>query len=247
MATLAVIPCLNEGPRIAPLVQELRGLHPAMDILVVDDGSEDDSAAQAASAGARVLSHRLNRGYGSALYSGYCYALKQGFQRVVQLDGDGQHLPSEVAPLLEAIDRGSCDLVVGSRFLGPAVYPMPMHHRTGIAVFGLLLRGLTGYPFTDPTSGFQAMGRRVLEEFTRFPFPSDYPDADVLLRLHRRGLRIREVPVVMRQALGGRSMHSGLRPLRYAATMPGRLAQAWWSTRRDPGARRLPGVAEPRF
>lgn len=212
---LALLPCLNEAPRVRALVQRIRGLHPELDVAVVDDGSTDDTAAEARAAGAHVLRLPFNLGYGAALQTGYRFALDQGYERIVQLDGDGQHPPEEIAGLLERLDQGDLDLVVGSRFLGRADYRIPWSRRAGMALFGRLTGLLTGRVVTDPTSGFQAMNRAVLRFYVQDFYPYDYPDADMLLRVHYEGLRFDEVPVVMKGGPPGRSMHRGLRPIYY--------------------------------
>jgi glycosyltransferase involved in cell wall biosynthesis len=225
--TLVLLPCLDEGPRAQALVTRIRALHPGADVLVVDDGSTDDTAAQARSAGAQVVSLPFNLGYGAALQTGYRVALDAGYARVVQMDGDGQHPPEEIAGLLARLDAGDCDLVVGSRFLGRADYRIPLARRLGIGLFARLTSALTHRTITDPTSGFQAMTPEVLRFYLRDFYPYDYPDADMLLRLHYAGLRVVEAPVVMRGGPPGRSMHQGLRPVYYVYKLLLSMALAW--------------------
>ncbi len=213
--TLILIPCLDEGPRIGAIVRRLAELHPDMDVLVVDDGSSDDTTEAARVAGAAVVRLPFNLGYGAALQTGYKYALEQGYERLVQMDGDGQHPPEQIAPLIRMLDAGDVDLAVGSRFLGRAEYRIPALRRLGIGFFGRLTSLLAGQPVTDPTSGLQAMNRRVLAFYQQDFYPWDYPDADMLLRAHYAGLRFAEVPVVMLGGPPGKSMHRGMRPLYY--------------------------------
>jgi glycosyltransferase involved in cell wall biosynthesis len=213
--TLVVLPCLDEGPRIAAIVLRIRELHPGVEVLVIDDGSTDETGAEAARAGAEVIRHCYPLGYGAALQTGYKFAIERGFERLVQMDGDGQHPPEEIESLLDALDAGSVDLAVGSRFLGKPCYDVPVARRTGIAFFGRLVSWLTGRRITDPTSGFQAMERSVFTFYRQDFYPWDYPDADMLLRVHQEGLRFVEVPVRMEAGPEGKSMHSGLRPIYY--------------------------------
>jgi len=210
-----LIPCLDEGPRIGSLVRRIRELHPTVTVLVVDDGSTDDTAEQAAAAGAEVLQLPYNLGYGAALQTGYKYALEQGYQRLVQMDGDGQHPPEEISALLRHLDDPETDLVVGSRFLGRAAYRIPWLRRVGIGLFSRLTSWLVARRVTDPTSGLQAMNREVLAFYQQDFYPWDYPDADMLLRVHYAGLRFREVGVTMLGGPPGKSMHRGLRPIYY--------------------------------
>ena len=229
--TLVVVPCLDEGPRVASLVRALRALPQALDVLVVDDGSRDDTATQAKAAGATVVRHPFNLGYGAALQSGYAYARERGYERLVQMDGDGQHPPSEVPALLARLDRGDVDLVVGSRFLGEARYRIPPVRRLGIALFSALTSQLMGQRITDPTSGLQAMSREVFAFYEQDFYPYDYPDADILLRAHYAGLRLAETPVCMLGGPPDRSMHRGLRPLYYVYKLLLSLLVVWLGRR----------------
>jgi hypothetical protein len=228
--TLILIPCLNEGPRIGSIVRELKSLHPDFDVLIVDDGSDDDTASAALDAGAEVVRLPLHLGYGAALQTGYRYALERGYTRLVQMDGDGQHPPTEVAGLLSRLEDGDADLVVGSRFLGRADYKIPWLRRVGIGIFGRLTGWLIGRPVTDPTSGLQAMNTEVLRFYEQDFYPYDYPDADMLLRVHYAGLRFVEAPVVMRGGPPGKSMHTGMRPIYYVYKLMLSLALTWLSS-----------------
>ena len=227
--TLILIPCLDEGPRIGTIARRLAVLHPDMDVLVVDDGSDDDTTSVARAAGAAVVRLPFNLGYGAALQTGYKYALENGYERLVQMDGDGQHPPEQVDRLLRALDEGQVDLAVGSRFLGRAEYRIPALRRLGIGFFGRLTSLLVGQAVTDPTSGLQAMNRRVLAFYQQDFYPWDYPDADMLLRVHYAGLRFAEVPVVMLGGPPGKSMHRGMRPLYYVYKLLLSLGLTWLS------------------
>jgi glycosyltransferase involved in cell wall biosynthesis len=213
-----LIPALNEAQRLGDVLRGVAERSPGFDVIVVDDGSSDATAAVAAGAGARVLRHRFNLGYGAALQTGYKYASRAGVELLVQLDADGQHDPADVAALLEPVARGELDLVIGSRFLDVGSYRMGALRRAGRALFQRLL-GAFGLCVTDPTSGFQAMNRSVLALYTGDAFPSDYPDVDVLLAAHREGLRVGERPVTMAQSARASSLHSGWAPIYYVYKM----------------------------
>jgi glycosyltransferase involved in cell wall biosynthesis len=216
---LVIIPALNEEERIATVVRQVKEQVPEAQILVVNDGSSDQTEQRALAYGAKVLSHPFNMGYGVALQTGYKYAFKNGFDYLLQMDGDGQHDPRSLRALLEEVEGGEVDVAIGSRFLGMGEYHVPLLRRIGMLFFGFLASRLNGQRITDPTSGYQALGRRAIEFYTRDGFPGDYPDADVLVMLHRAGLRMREVRVAMRSNSNGRSMHSGLTPLYYIYKM----------------------------
>ena len=216
---LVVIPALNEEEQIATVVQQVTEQVPEAQILVVNDGSSDRTEQKALACGAKVLSHPFNMGYGVALQTGYKYAWKYGFDYVLQMDGDGQHDAQYLRVLLSEVKEGKVDVVIGSRFLREGGYHVPLLRRMGMLLFGFIASRVSGQKITDPTSGYQALGRRVIEFYTRDAFPGDYPDADVLVMLHRAGLRVQEVPVAMRPNSNGRSMHSGLKPLYYIYKM----------------------------
>lgn len=217
--SLAIIPALNEAVRIGAVIDELRAEAP-FDVVVVDDGSRDDTAAVARRHGAVVLSHAFNLGYGAALQTGYKYADHHGYARVVQLDADGQHDAADAGRLLAPLLEDRADLVIGSRFIEPTGYRMDAARMTGRLVFQRLLRAFGGPHVADPTSGFQALSRRTYRLCCTDFFPSDFPDVDVLLMLHRQGLRILEVPVHMSPSpVGHLPMHAGLRAVYYAYKM----------------------------
>jgi len=216
---LVVIPALNEEGQIATVIRQVKQEMPEAQVLVVNDGSSDRTEQISSASGARVLSHPFNMGYGVALQTGYKYAVKCGFDCVLQMDGDGQHDPRFLQTLLAELQEGKVDVVIGSRFLGVRAYHVPLLRRIGMLLFGFIASRLSGQRITDPTSGYQALGRRAIEFCTGDGFPGDYPDADVLVMLHRAGLRIREVPVGMRPNSNGRSLHSGLKPLYYIYKM----------------------------
>jgi len=216
---LIIIPAYNEGERIREVIGRVLEIAPDYGILVVNDGSADDTAQEARSAGARVLSHPFNLGYGVAIQTGYKYALAKGYDYVVQMDGDGQHDPAFIPQLLAPVRNGETDFTLGSRFLGTESYEPSLARRVGMAFFRWLISLLIGTRITDSTSGYQAFNRRVIRYFTTEVFPCDYPDADMLLTLHRAGFSIREVPVRMHANATGKSMHTGWKPLYYMFKM----------------------------
>jgi glycosyltransferase involved in cell wall biosynthesis len=219
---LIVIPAFNEQGVIGKVVSDLyaQSLPCIMHVLVVDDGSSDDTAIQAEQAGARVISLVENLGYGYALQTGYRFAMEQGYDFVVQMDGDGQHAVESVAGLIRPIIDCEADLVIGSRALSHISYPMPLARRLGQKLFSCLLSNLSDLQIGDPTSGFQSLNRSTLKYYLTDDFPGDYPDANVLLYLYLHGSRILEVPAIFRVNERGTSMHNGfLKPLFYVYKM----------------------------
>lgn len=213
---IAIIPALNEAQRVGAVIAELRKALPTLDVVVVNDGSTDDTEGVARRAGAYVVTHPYRLGYGAALQTGYLFALRRGYARAVQIDGDGQHDASLAPKLLGVVRDGNADIALGSRFLSGRPVAMPLTRRIGSATLRRLGRALAGIACTDPTSGFRAFDRAALTLLASDDFPHDYPDMDVLIRLRFAGIRIAEIPATVRERSGGTSMHSGLRPLYYA-------------------------------
>lgn len=216
---LVIIPAYNESSRIGQVVASIRSVMPDADIVVINDGSRDDTVAVARRAGAIVVAHPFNMGYGVAIQTGYKYALAHDYDYLVQIDGDGQHDPGHIPELLEVVRNGKADFVLGSRFLSGESYRPPLIRRLGMGFFRKIVTLVIRQPMTDCTSGYQAFNREVMRFFAGDLFPCDYPDADVLISLHLAGFRIREVPVRMYANAAGKSMHSGLKPLYYVFKM----------------------------
>ncbi len=229
---LVVIPAFNESRRISGVIRGIReAIGPSGDIVVVNDGSHDATSARAREAGVDVIEFPFNLGYGSALRAGYLYALRKGYDIVLQMDGDGQHDPAAIPALVRPILEGRAHVVIGSRFLGAASYPVPLARRIGQHLFSLILRALTGKTVTDPTSGYQAIHRDVFSLYVSDEFPSDYPDADVLLLLHYRGFNFCEVPATFHSGEKGKTMHAGWKPFYYVVKMLLSMLMVAWRHR----------------
>ena len=217
MRTLVFIPAWNEEASIASVISGLEDSLPGADILVVDDGSTDATAANARAAGARVASLPFNQGLGSALQTGYIYALREGYDLCAHLDADGQHPPSEVARLVEEVRLGRADLVIGSRYRDPSStavddYRPTLTRRIGTSVFRFALTLATRQRFTDTTSGMRAANRRVMALFSERYSP-DFAELESLQRAVRQGMVVEELPVRMLARQDGSSF---LTPLKSA-------------------------------
>ena len=211
---VAIVPALNEAQTIAGVVKEIRAVDPGFEILVIDDGSTDDTPAEARRAGALVARLPYNVGIGGAVQTGYQYARDHGFQVAVQIDGDGQHDPAELALLLEPIAADRADMVVGSRFLEAGDYRPSFARKLGIRLLARVVSLLVRQRITDPTSGFRAVNRRGIVLFAA-EYPHDYPEAEANVVAYRRRLRVVEVPVVMRERSAGRSSITAARSFYY--------------------------------
>jgi glycosyltransferase involved in cell wall biosynthesis len=212
---LAVVPAYNEAATIVDVVRSIRDRAPDFDVMVVDDGSTDDTRMLAEAAGARVLHHPFNLGIGGAVQSGFVYALEYGYDYMVQVDGDGQHDPIEIHKLLDAMRLDtSIDMVCGSRFLKDFQYPAPISRRTGIHLFAFIVSRIVEQRVSDPTSGFRLYNRRAISLFAR-DYPHDYPEVEAVLMLHFHRLKMQEVPVRMYQRGGGVSSITSGKSLYY--------------------------------
>jgi glycosyltransferase involved in cell wall biosynthesis len=217
---LVIIPAFNEEAAIALVVRKVRQYAPQVDIAVINDGSKDETASQAESAGAKVISHPFNMGYGVACQTGFKYACRHGYDYVIQMDGDGQHEPACIPDLLAAVQDPGVDIIFGSRWLGLAEYHGPVMRKFGKFFFAFLAGMITRTKITDPTTGFQALSKPVISYYCTEVYPVDYPDADMIIVLNRAGFRVKEIPVIMYKNETGQSMHSGiLRPIYYGMKM----------------------------
>lgn len=217
---LIIIPAYNEAKNIVRVIKSVQKSVPEADILVINDGSIDATAYLAESAGAYVVSHPFNLGYGAACQTGFKYARRKGYEYVVQMDGDGQHEPACIPVLINAVQNPDVDIVFGSRWLGLSEYKGPLLRKFGKFFFAFLANLTTKHKVTDPTTGFQALNRRVVLFYCSEVYPVDYPDADMIIMLAKSGFRIVEVPVIMYFNEKGQSMHAGLlRPIYYGMKM----------------------------
>jgi glycosyltransferase involved in cell wall biosynthesis len=216
---LVVVPAHDEEASLPSTLSDLRAHLPGAAVVVIDDCSADRTAELAARAGAAVVTLPCNLGYGGAVQAGFKYALARGYQVVLQLDADGQHDPACAAALLAPVLSGEVEVAIGSRFLGQARYPIPVLRRLGMRVFARIVSFVARQRFSDPTSGYQALGARAIAFFAHDNYPSDFPDADTIILLSLAGFRVREVPVVMRARSAGSSMHSNLKAVYYVSKM----------------------------
>jgi glycosyltransferase involved in cell wall biosynthesis len=204
---IAIVPALNEVGAVGRTVHEIRRAAPEFDVLVVDDGSTDETAAVAGQAGATVVRLPFNLGIGGAVQAGYMYAQEHGYRVAVQVDGDGQHDPRYIPDLLARLEQDpSLNMVTGSRFLEQVDggYRSSPIRRAGIRLFASVVSFVSRQRVTDPTSGFRMTDRRGIELFAR-DYPHDYPEVEAILLMHAHRLRSTEIPVAMRPRTTGSS------------------------------------------
>lgn len=210
---VVIIPALNEADRVGTVITAVRAALPATEIVLIDDGSVDETGRRARAAGATVVRHPIRLGYGAALRTGYRYAYSRD-ATCIQIDADGQHDATILPELLAALEAGA-DLAIGSRFTGPTPPALGLARRMGSASVRVLLRLLVGMRCSDPTSGLRALSSRTVA-LLRDDLPDDYPELEALIRASYRRLVVVEIPARHAPRSGGRSMHAGLGPLYYA-------------------------------
>ncbi len=204
MKSLVIIPAYNESENIKNTVQTLMEKAPQFDYVVVNDHSKDDTLKILQENHINYINLPTNLGIGGAVQTGYQYAYENGYDMAVQVDGDGQHDPAYLSQLVETMQKEDADMVIGSRFINKEGFQSTFARRVGINYFSHLIKQLTGKTITDPTSGFRLANRRVIALFAQ-DYPRDYPEPESIVALLKRGLKVVEAPVVMKERQGGQS------------------------------------------
>ena len=216
MKTLVAVPALNEAEVLGQVLESLSSVHPLKHVVVVDDGSRDDTARIARAAGARVISHAINLGVGAAMGTAFMYAARTGYDAVVQFDGDGQHRPEHIAELIAGLS--DADVVIGSRYSAGGSYKSSAPRRAVQRLIAAVASAYARTRLTDATSGFRAAGPRAVAVFAAH-YPAEWlgDTVESIVLATRQGLRVREVPVGMDQRAGGAPSQSILRASLYTA------------------------------
>lgn len=212
---LAIIPAFNESGNIVKTITEIRSLGLSLDILVIDDCSTDSTLKEIKTTDARTVSLPFNLGIGGAVQTGFQYARRYQYDYVVRLDGDGQHDGRFIALLMEPVLNGKADMTIGSRFIPPHIgYRSSFVRRIGIHFFASLISFLTQYSITDPTSGFTAYNKKMINIFAGY-YPQDFPEPEAIVVARRCSAKVLEVPVQMRKRTQGHSSIRYLKTLYY--------------------------------
>ena len=215
--TLIVVPAFNEQHNILRVIGDIRKDVPDADILVVNDCSQDGTAEQARLAdGVKVVDLPYNLGIGGAVQTGFKYARSQGYGYMVQIDGDGQHVPGEVNKLRLEMAASGSDMVIGSRFLDVHSFQTTYCRRMGIRFFYYLFRLLINARITDSTSGFRLYNKKCIAVLAQ-RYPSDYPEPDAIILLKKQGLAISETGVAMKARQHGESSITAIKSPYYMA------------------------------
>lgn len=204
MKILVIIPAYNEAENIESVIKSINELCPYADYLVVNDCSKDNTEDVLRRIGANYMSNPVNLGIGGTVQGGYVYALKNGYDIAIQVDGDGQHDISYLKKVIEPIEKNEADIVIGSRFIEKQGFQSSAGRRFGINFLSRLIRICTGIRVKDVTSGFRAVNRKFIKVYAA-DYPQDYPEPEAIVAGVMNGGRIKEVPVVMRERISGTS------------------------------------------
>ncbi len=214
-----ILPTYNESGNLRDLQARLAAVAGTIathnfEFVFIDDCSTDATAAAAKAAGAEVLPLPHHLGLGGGVQAGYKLAYELGYQYVIRVDGDGQHDPQDIPKIFEALRGSSCQMVIGSRFVGGNQNHTSFLRGVGVRFFRFVLRPILGKQVHDPTSGFVGVNRAALEVFSK-SFPLEYPEIEALVVLQRRAFQFVEVPVRMRRRMGGKSSITALKSVYY--------------------------------
>lgn len=208
MRIIVIIPAYNEEKCIEKVVKGIKEMHQEMTVLVVNDGSKDQTEQKAVQAGAEVISLPHNLGIGGAMQTGYMYAYQYHYDIAIQMDADGQHKPEELKQIMRPLLQQQADLALGSRFIQHSSYKSSLSRRIGIIILAFVVSLMTRVKIKDVTSGFRAVNAKGIKLFSE-DYSTDYPEVDSLVLAHKSGFRIKEVPVEMEQRQAGfSSIHS---------------------------------------
>lgn len=202
MRTLVIIPAYNESGTLEYVIKDIKNNAPGVDYLVINDCSVDNSVDVLRGLGANYIDCPVNLGIGGAVQAGYLYALKNGYDIAIQFDGDGQHDAKYIPHMIETIESGEADVVIGSRFVDKEGFQSSAARRTGIRILSVLIFLMCGKKVKDVTSGFRAVNKRLIDVFSQ-DYPDDYPEPEVVVVSALYGAKIKEVPVIMRERSAG--------------------------------------------
>lgn len=214
MSTIVIIPAYNEENNIGKVIQSIKNAGVMADIVVINDGSSDNTSELAKKAGAYVIDLPVNLGIGGAVQTGYLYAYASGYDIAIQVDGDGQHNGSDLTRIIYELEKNHADIAIGSRFVEESKYKASFFRKIGIHFFSKLVTTLIHYPVCDTTSGYRGVNKKAIELFSRY-YPKDYPEVETIVYAYLMGLRIKEIPVNMNPRYSGKSSISLWKGLYY--------------------------------
>ena len=214
MKKLAVIPAYNEAGNIERTVKDITENAPSFDYIIINDCSKDETAEICNKNHFHVINLPVNMGIGGGVQTGYLYALRNGYDIAVQFDGDGQHNAAYLEEMAELLEKEQLDMVIGSRYITKEGFQSTAMRRVGIRFFTGLIKLLTGKKITDPTSGMRMINRETIKIFAE-EYPRDYPEPESVVTLLRKGKKVKELPVLMRERKEGVSSISPVNAVYY--------------------------------
>lgn len=202
MKKLIIIPAYNEEENIKKTVDSILRESPEFDYVIINDCSKDKTREICEKNGFNIVNLPINLGIGGAVQTGYKYAMEYGYDIAVQVDGDGQHDPAFLNEMAQVLEKENVDMVIGSRFITKEGFQSSVMRRLGIKYFTMLIKILTGKTITDPTSGLRMVGKNIIELYAK-DYPKDYPEPESVVAVLRKGMNVKEIPVIMKSRQGG--------------------------------------------
>lgn len=216
MKALIVMPAHNEEQNIEEVIEEIKRDLPEVDLLVINDASTDKTEEVVKKKNVNCISLPFNLGYSLAVQTGIKYANKHNYDYVLQMDADGQHIPSEARKLLEYMQKNHPDIVIGSRFLEETKYNHGTMRKLGTNILSGLIKMICDKTIKDPTSGFQCINKKAISYFSGMGNYPEFPDANLIIELLLNEYEICEISTNMRERKYGTSMHKGIiGPIKY--------------------------------
>lgn len=208
-----IMPAYNEERTIANVIAGIKKTIPSADIIVIVDKVKDRTEQISSDLGATVIKLPLKMGMGCAIQTGFKFAYRNDYKFAIRMDSDGQHIPEEIPKLLAPVLNGEADLTIGSRYLKDSKYRAPIIRRVVMAIMSYIVSFIYGKRFTDTTSGFKAMNRKVIKFLSEnYPTIGGTP---TLILLKWAGFRVMEIPVQMKQREDGNSYFTSMRKIAY--------------------------------
>lgn len=202
MKKLIIIPAYNEEENIKKTVDSILRESPEFDYVIINDCSKDKTREICEKNGFNIANLPINLGIGGAVQTGYKYAMEYGYDIAVQVDGDGQHDPAFLNEMAQVLEKENVDMVIGSRFITKEGFQSSVMRRLGIKYFTMLIKTLAGKTITDPTSGLRMVGKNIIELYAK-DYPKDYPEPESVVAVLRKGMNVKEIPVIMKSRQGG--------------------------------------------
>lgn len=214
MKILVIIPAYNEEESIKDVINNIYEKYEDIDVVVINDGSKDNTSIKAKETKATVIDLPCNLGIGGAVQTGYLYASRNNYDIAIQIDADGQHDSSYIKHMVEIIKNGQANMVIGSRFIEDTGYKQTFARMLGIRINSGIIKLLTKKKIYDTTSGFRAVDKEIIESFSK-DYPYDYPEPCTNMQMVLKGKKIEEIPVKMYNRTTGVSSISPLKSIKY--------------------------------